>query len=1488
MKILQRLTPRLFVLAFAVVLELALSHTARAALAISDTPLFLVSVTPDVMVMLDNSGSMKQPMYNSTFALRTGFDPAVSYSGIFDAQKSYHYDPAIPVNAAAYAVPVDAAATGAFVEAACLPAVGDTTCWSGNYLNWATARRIDASRQVLVGGKLESRAPFNYGGRLQYKIVANNEPSDRTFGAKDGASDSYSPVANGYPVTITSPADSGAIQPVYDPYPKLSIGLGSQGGILFDQAGNPIGEFGKATIKAKVDVNGDLANNSWTKVKLAGTYASAPVVVATPASFGGADPGVVRIQGVGKKQFKVSFEEWAYKDGKHTAEDVYYVAIQAGVHTLPGGTTIVAGSKDIAAMYMAGGCAAATFTSVASNSVAFPAAFSAAPVVITSTTTYNDAAPVAVRHWNVTTAGFDVALQEEEAGDAHGAETVSYIAVEPGVAKDATPSHPWSLEAGFAPGVTQAVTTVPFAAAYADPPALLASMQTMNESDTAVLRHAVLTAASVDLHVEEEKSCDGEVGHAGEEVGYIALHGDSRDFNLALAVRNEPTGLLQSVANKVHLGISFYRFDPAKADIYNGDTIQGGTLRFKVPVNPFVKAPTDAALPPAEAGYRDIDGYVGSSITTVVDAVEHYPLVWGTTPIAENLWEVVQYFEQDDPYYADVVAGFHDFDKADAAHPERDPYYSQGYGSLLSCTGANVIVFTDGEPYKDADIPAALADYDGDGNAGDLASAAPNDQGADNLDDVAYWGYCDTAQGACIDPVSGRATTPSRDLRADLAGDQYLQIDTVGFAGGVIRPILQDTADNAGGMAYAAADGYALAQALTAAFTQAKASASASATALNSGSITNDSKLFQATFSSERWKGELTAFPINADGTLAAAAWHAAAQLDAVAPAARVIATYDPVAGNGVPFQWASLDASQQAALNLDPATGVADGEGAARVDYLRGDRANEGVGNQYRVRGSVLGDIVHASPVYVGPPDGLYPDTLEAAAYSAFRTAQSGRAKVVYAGANDGMLHAFDGDTGVERFAYVPGGLVNQLNQLTDPGYGHRYFVDGTPTAADAYFGGAWHTVLAGGVRAGGQIVYALDITDPGAMGNEAAAASHVLWEFSDHNDRDMGDSFSRPSVVRMHSGRWVAIFGNGYNNTAADGIASATGNAVLYIVDVATGALVRKIDTGAGVAQDPEGLGRPNGLSTPAVADVNGDGIADFAFAGDLFGNLWKFDLTNANSAAWDVAFSAGGSPTPLYRARGAHGSAQPITVRPQVGTRGPGQAGGVMVYFGTGKYFEVGDNSGFGQATQTFYGIWDKNDGVVPNFTRADLTQQKILHEIASGGHDVRVTSQYSVDWNTKDGWYLDLVNTEGGNADNFGERQVSDPILRNGRVIFTTLIPSSDPCAFGGTGWLMEMDAYGGGRLGSPPFDLDDDGEFTDTDKVTTTDENGNNVPVTVSGKKSTVGIIDTPGVLNNGVGSTEYKYTSGSSGVIETTTENPGTSDQGRQSWRQLQ
>ncbi|MGH8471297.1 MAG: pilus assembly protein, partial [Gammaproteobacteria bacterium] len=466
---------------------------------------------------------------------------------------------------------------------------------------------------------------------------------------------------------------------------------------------------------------------------------------------------------------------------------------------------------------------------------------------------------------------------------------------------------------------------------------------------------------------------------------------------------------------------------------------------------------------------------------------------------------------------------------------------------------------------------------------------------------------------------------------------------------------------------------------------------SASSIALNSTSLRAGSSVYQARFDSTDWSGQLLSIPILSDGTLGTADWDAALKLAGQDyDTGRKIVTFKPLARTGARFRWASLEPAQTVELEKNPSTSLPDGLGSQRLDYLRGkDVAG------MRLRAKKLGDIVHSSPAFVGAPIYRYPDRWpdtgaraapeNAAPYSMFKSSNSTRKPLVYAGANDGMLHAFDADptAGEEVFAYVPAAVYKNLNQLTNPTYAHRFFVDGAPTVGDAFFGGSWHTVLVGGLRAGGQAIYALDITDP--PGDETAAAAKVLWEFNDvegllpsdpdYGDKDLGDTFSEPNIVRLHNGEWAAVFGNGYNNTENDPLQpqpfSTTGNAVLYIVNIETGELIKKIDTGVGKAQDPKNVTPanqlPNGLATPAPIDTNGDSIVDYIYAGDLFGNLWKFDVSSADKNLWQVLGPSGG---PLFVAcagtgtqcttAGASNLRQPITTRPQVG-RHPTKAEG-----------------------------------------------------------------------------------------------------------------------------------------------------------------------------------------------------------------------------------
>jgi len=684
--------------------------------------------------------------------------------------------------------------------------------------------------------------------------------------------------------------------------------------------------------------------------------------------------------------------------------------------------------------------------------------------------------------------------------------------------------------------------------------------------------------------------------------------------------------------------------------------------------------------------------------------------------------------------------------------------------------------------------------------------------------------------------------------------------------------------------------------------------ASAASTAANSQRADAGTFVFQARFNSKDWSSELLKYTVNLatgqlelDTTTWGSKGDAGVLLDSLNPDSRRVITYDADADAGIAFRWDSLPAIQKAWLNLDPKTATADTKGEDRVAYLRGDRSLElqtGAGT-FRNRSRVLGDIVSSSPVYVGKPPYNYPDYLEDSGYetySAFSARVAARAKMLWVGANDGMLHGFDVDTGAEKLAYIPNAVFPNLSQLTSGDYTHSYYVDGSPSLGDVTFASdlQWHTVLVGGLNAGGQGVYALDVTDPASF-SEAGAAQTLLWEISPASTGfgDLGYTFARPAIVKNGNGDWVAVFGNGY--------ASTSGKAVLYVMNIETGALISSVEVGAG---------GDNGLSTVAPVDTNGDQIIDAIYAGDLKGNLWKFVPNSIAAGTWQAAFSG----APLFTAPAdASGYLQPITSRPEVGVHPEGKAG-VMVYFGTGKYFENGDNLASSDV-QRFYGIWDLWDegssssskdvpaGLEPSISTANLLQQCVTQgdyadtcvsnaAISTGealyDYDVRFVSDHQItnwSWETtgdnagKMGWYIDLPER--------GEMQVSNAALRGGRIIFVTIVPSEHSCSEGGSSWLMELDAADGSRMPVVAFDINGDGLFDLQDTKETTTDTGETINLVPAGKKSREGIIQPPTILTGPDGRKEFKYSSGSTGTVELTVENPVPFDEGRKSWIQL-
>lgn len=620
----------------------------------------------------------------------------------------------------------------------------------------------------------------------------------------------------------------------------------------------------------------------------------------------------------------------------------------------------------------------------------------------------------------------------------------------------------------------------------------------------------------------------------------------------------------------------------------------------------------------------------------------------------------------------------------------------------------------------------------------------------------------------------------------------------------------------------------------------------AAAPAIGGPGADGERLVFRARFDGGDWSGDLSAYPYAGAGAEEGAArWHASEGIPA--PHRRAIYTVD-AAGAGVAFEWSRLDADARAAL----------GDNEALLAYLRGDRRNEGEGDgEFRPRGGPLGDIVHSAPAFAGDRDDGYSllPGAEGAGYRDFVLGKAERRDVVLVGANDGMLHVFDADDGSEVFAYVPRFLLDALPALADRDYEHRYYVDGSPAVADAFLGGSWRTVAVTALGRGGPGVFALEVTEPGALGAES-----VLWEISpgrvDAGDY-LGTAMGTPAVVRTESGDWVAIFGNGYN--------SAADTAALIVADLATGEVLRVLDTGEG---------GDNGLAAPAAVDRDRDGSVDTVYAGDLKGNLWKFDLSGDRAGDWSVAY--GGEP--LFTAMSAGGVPQPITVRPDA-TVSP--HGGLMVVFGTGRYLGAPDLRD--TATQSVYGIWDVEGAAgapddEPVAGPGALRRRSVVRETEIGGTGVRVLDRGPVDYAGDDarrGWVFDLSRP--------GERIVRDATVFDGKAILVSATPGDDPCAFGGDGALIELDPVTGTQFEEPVLDLSGDGRFGREDGLAAGDSEESHVyPGMVD---IDVGLAAVPRIMVREDGDHEKRIAG--TGADTRTIREKGFTRPGRVSWQQL-
>jgi type IV pilus assembly protein PilY1 len=569
-------------------------------------------------------------------------------------------------------------------------------------------------------------------------------------------------------------------------------------------------------------------------------------------------------------------------------------------------------------------------------------------------------------------------------------------------------------------------------------------------------------------------------------------------------------------------------------------------------------------------------------------------------------------------------------------------------------------------------------------------------------------------------------------------------------------------------------------------------------TALSTASpnVTTDGAVsYSASYNEGNWTGQVDATKVTfeGDGTpTTERKWSAQALLDARDVNQRKIVTCCTSAGAALPFTFSSLSGATLSSrtnystfANVPGVASTPESVGNY-IKYLRGDRAQERKnGGAYRSRGHLLGDIINSKPVAVGVPAFPYHDNYNPG-YSAFKQAHNNsayrRKTVVYVGANDGMLHAFDGSidestSGQELFAYVPSFVYGDsktagtsgLASLGKSAYSHRYFVDSTPAYFDVDFSrtkgatnstkdGAkppsdWRTLLIGGLGKGGKGYYAIDVTDPRTWTSELEVAGKVLWEFTDPR---MGYSYGRPSVVKTKKYGWVVIFTSGYNNS--DGVG------YFFFVNPRNGELLEAVATPKGSVGSPLNIGE----HTAYVPDYS-DMTADAVYAGDLMGNVWRLDLTGNGDY---------GPPEAIASLTNALREAQPVTVRPLVEMDPSSKKRYVLI--GTGKL--LADSDRRNSSVQSFYAIVDGTGAYGKFYTKSTLPTG-ISFPIDSRSLEPNKNLLEGIGSKPASpmGWYFDLPTSNG-----IAQRVNVTPTANRGIVAFVANLPDGEICLPGGSG------------------------------------------------------------------------------------------------------
>lgn len=558
----------------------------------------------------------------------------------------------------------------------------------------------------------------------------------------------------------------------------------------------------------------------------------------------------------------------------------------------------------------------------------------------------------------------------------------------------------------------------------------------------------------------------------------------------------------------------------------------------------------------------------------------------------------------------------------------------------------------------------------------------------------------------------------------------------------------------------------------------------AAASATSSPNVTeSDNAIFSSTYRTVRWDGDLVKQLINVTtGRVEPAVLWSAASLLNTRAAANNRSIFTNVSGSLVSFTYSTLDATARTYFDnkcsllaqcpsLDAPTVAIANNGTQLVNYLRGDRTNEGSTGAFRTREFVLADMAGSRPAFVREPRRAYADAVTPS-YFDFKSANASRQQMLYIGSNGGMLHAFDAGSGEELWAFVPRAMYPNMFRLADTGYAtaHRYYVDGSPTVGDAFNGTAWRTVLIGGYNAGGRGYYALDVTNP--------TSPTLMWEICadatlcSRTEANMGLSYANPVITKRASdGKWVALLTSGYNN-----VSPGDGRGYLYVVDLFTGNVLERVSTGVGSTTAPSGFAKINAW----LVNPNSDNTTRYVYGGDLQGNLWRFDLTTSPTTV-----------TAFATLRDSAGKAQPITTVPELGLIDSNR----VVFVATGRLLGVSDlqdpstlsPAGDWSYVGSIYGLKDTG-GTLGNPRSNSLLVRQTISTLSP---TQRSATRNPVNWATNIGWVVDLPTT--------GERVNIDPQLALGTLLVASNIPTTNACTAGGSSWIYQFDFRTGGAV-----------------------------------------------------------------------------------------